>query len=160
VSLVSAGAAITSSPLVIHISSFPAGQVPAYSRDGTTWTTIPRLNAPALPDGQSDGYFVNTDDSLDIYTRHATLFGLLLDTQAPGKPTLHSRLDHRKLRLLVYAKDNVRIAHYLVLFNGRPVKQTKHAYLVLVARKGRFQVVAVDTAGNRGRASAPVVVAL
>lgn len=154
------GEAVTqfAAPLVIHISSFPAGQVPAYSHDGTTWTTIPRLDAPLLPDGQSDGYFANTDGSLDIYTRHATLFGLLLDTEAPTQPTLHSRLDHGKLRLLVYAKDNVRIAHYLVLFNGRPAKQTKHAYLVLLARKGSFQVIAVDTAGNRARASAAVIV--
>ena len=82
------------------------------------------------------------------------------DTEALAKPTLHSRIDHGKLHLLVDAKDNVRIGHSLVLFNGRAVKQTRHAYLALLAWAGRFEGVAVDTAGNRGRASAPVVVAV
>ena len=64
--------------------------------------TIPRLSSPSLPEGQADGYFVNADGSVDIYTRHATLFGLLRDTQAPSKATLTARAAGKKLRLTVH----------------------------------------------------------
>lgn len=37
--------------------------LPAWSRDGLTWTLFPRLSQAVLPDGQADGYFVNADGS-------------------------------------------------------------------------------------------------
>jgi hypothetical protein len=155
-----AGVPVTefAAPLTIHVSSLPAGQVPAYSHDGTSWTTIPRLAGPELPDGQADGYFVNADGSVDILTRHATLFGLLLDTQAPARPVVQARLTGSRLRLLVRSRDNVRLASYRVSLNGKLIRRTTHAYLVLAARAGSFQVVAVDTAGNRSKASSVIVV--
>ena len=65
-------------PLAIHISAGPAGEAPAYSADGVTWVTIPRLSTPSLPVGQPDGYVVNADGSVDIFTRHgATYVGML-----------------------------------------------------------------------------------
>jgi Ca2+-binding RTX toxin-like protein len=155
------GAKVTSfqAPLVIHISASQAGDVPAYSRDGTSWITIPQLSGPNLPEGQPDGYFVNSDGSIDIYTRHATLFGLLKDAQAPTAPTLKAQVGGNKLYLLLKgAKDNDRVAGYQVLFNGRRLKTALRGYLVLPARAGRFQVIAVDTAGNKSKPSAAVKV--
>jgi hypothetical protein len=152
------GEAVTqfAAPLVLHVSSLTPGEVPAYSHDGSTWTTIPRLASPELPAGEADGYFVNADGSVDIYTRHATLFGLLLDTRAPSKPAVQARLTGSKLRLTIHAKDNVRLGSYQVRLNGKVVKRTTHAYLVLPARVGRYQVVALDAAGNRSKTSTVV----
>ena len=61
----STGAAVTSfsAPIVFHVSALATGDVPAYSHDGTTWTTIPRLDSPELPATQPDGYYVNPDGS-------------------------------------------------------------------------------------------------
>jgi hypothetical protein len=149
------GQAVTqfAAPLVIHVSAFAPGQVPAYSHDGTSWTTIPRLDAPVLPAGQSDGYFVNPDGSVDIYTSHATLFGLLVDSQAPSRPVVRTRLTGSKLRLTIHARDNLRLASYQVRRDGKLVRRTRHAYVVLAARAGSYQVVAVDAAGNKSKAS-------
>jgi hypothetical protein len=155
------GQAVTqfAAPLVIHVSAFAPGQVPAYSHDGTSWTTIPRLDAPVLPAGQSDGYFVNPDGSVDIYTSHATLFGLLVDSQAPSRPVVRTRLTGSKLRLTIHARDNLRLASYQVRRDGKLVRRTRHAYVVLAARAGRYQVVAVDAAGNKSKASKTITLA-
>ncbi|HVS85878.1 MAG TPA: cadherin-like beta sandwich domain-containing protein [Gaiellaceae bacterium] len=153
------GQAVTqfAAPLVLHVSALAPGEVPAYSHDGSSWTTIPRLTSDELPAGQADGYFVNPDGSVDILTRHATLFGLLVDTQAPSRPTVHARVTGTKLRLTIHAKDNVRVVSYQVRLDGKLVKRTTHAYVVLPAHPGRYQVVAVDAAGHKSaRASAPI----
>src|SRR6185312_3052446 len=49
------GQAVTefAAPLVVHVSAITSGEVPAYSHDGSSWTTIPRLSSPALPAGQA-----------------------------------------------------------------------------------------------------------
>ncbi|HWB23732.1 MAG TPA: hypothetical protein VG652_12700 [Gaiellaceae bacterium] len=155
-----AGEAVTqfNAPLVIHISSLGSGQMPAYSHNGTTWTMIPQLSSPNLPDGQPDSYFINPDRSIDIYTRHATLFGLLLDTQAPTKPIVTARITGAKLRLTTRATDNVAVTSYRLLENGHLVKRTTQPDLVLTSHIGRFQIVAVDGAGNLSRTSTPILV--
>jgi hypothetical protein len=146
-------------PIIIHIPAGAVSGVPAYSEDGITWVLIPELSTPSLPDGQPDGYYLNADGSVDIYTRHATLFGLLKDTQAPTAPALKARVSGNKLYLLLKgAQDNVRVAGYQVLFNGHQLKTTMHGYLVLPVRAGRFQVTATDTAGNKSKPSAAVKV--
>ena len=83
------GKAITSfpAPLVLHMTpAVPPPFVPSYSPDGLSWVPIPQLAAPQLPPGQRDGYFLNPDNSIDIYTLHATYFGVLQDVQAPSAP--------------------------------------------------------------------------
>jgi hypothetical protein len=157
-----AGAAVTSfaAPMVLHIDAGKTKEVPAYSQDGITWTTIPKLGSPELPEGQRDGYFVNPDGSIDVYTRHATYFALLKDTQAPTAPTLTGRLTAKTLRLNWRGmRDNVRIASYVVLRNGRRVKVTKRTVLVLPRSAGSYVVYAIDTAGNKGKRSKAVTVA-
>jgi hypothetical protein len=68
--------------LQIRFSTSSQEVSPAWSLDGQTWSLIPKLLNPLLPDGQSDGYFVNPDGSNSIFTRHLTIFGQLR-TQAP-----------------------------------------------------------------------------
>ena len=155
------GAPITSfqQPITIHLSAIQAGDTPAYSHDGIAWTAIPRLSSPELPAGQQDGYFLNPDGSMDIYTLHATLFGLLTDARAPSTPALVARIAGGKLYLTLRgAKDNVRIAGYRVTQNGRLVKSTVRTYLVLPARAGTYQAFALDTAGNKSKASKTITV--
>jgi hypothetical protein len=52
--------------------------VPAWSTDGLTWTLIPALTSAELPSNLNDGYFINSDGTITIYTRHLTIFGLRL----------------------------------------------------------------------------------
>lgn len=152
------GAAVTSfaEPLVIR---FPAssGSVPAYSPDGVSWVAIPRLGFRELPAGQRDGYFLNADGSYDVYTRHATYFGLLKDVQAPKTPAFKVRVTKTTLRLSWHgAKDNVRVVGYVVQKNGRGYRATKRTILVLPLQTGRYQVVAQDAAGNRSSRSTTI----
>ncbi len=145
-------------PIKLSISASEVGNVPAFSKDGITWTPIPRLFSLPLPPTQDDGYFINADGSVDIYTMHATFFGLLNDTRAPSVPKVNARIAGSKLFLRFTAKDNVKVAKYRILFNGRVVKVTQRRYLVLKARAGTFRVVAVDTAGNKSKPSAAIKV--
>ncbi len=160
-------------PIKLSISASQVGEVPAFSQDGITWTFIPRLFSLPLPPTQDDGYFVNADSSVDIYTRHATFFGLLTDTQTPSVTKVTARVAGNKLYLRMTVKDNnVRQIKCLALFNGRVVKSihadlshgsadkksTHYGYLKLPARAGIFRVFAVDTAGNKSKPSAAVKV--
>ena len=146
----SSGQEVTSlaQPMTIHVGSPPGNYVPAYSQDGTSWTPMPRLSSPELPAGQPDGYYVNADGSIDIYTRHLTYFTLLKDVQAPSQPKLRLTLG-KKLYMSKSSRDNVRLAFYVITRNGRTVKKTPHGYLPLPARVGTYRVFAVDTSGNR-----------
>ncbi|HVW90764.1 MAG TPA: cadherin-like beta sandwich domain-containing protein, partial [Gaiellaceae bacterium] len=157
-----AGAAVTSfaAPMVLHIDAGETTEVPAYSENGVTWTTIPRLGSPVLPDGQSDGYYVNADGSIDVYTRHATYYALVKDTQGPTAPTIKGRITAVSLRLSWRGmRDNVRVAGYTVLRNGRTYKTTKRTVVVLPRKVGRYVVFALDAAGNKGKRSHTVTVA-
>ena len=63
-------------PIEIMLPAPPLDGVLAYSRDGITWTLIPQLLVPTLPDNQEDGYFVEADGSIRLITRHLTGFGI------------------------------------------------------------------------------------
>lgn len=147
-------------PLVIHISAGSSLAVPAYSQDEKVWTAIPALSAPDLPAGQRDGYVRNADGSIDIYTRHATYFGLLSDTQAPTAPKLTGRVSGRTLRLSWSgAGDNIRVTGYVVSRNGVDYKAGVRTVLVLPLEAGRYRVAALDAAGNKSKQSATITVA-
>jgi hypothetical protein len=155
------GAAVTSfaAPMVLHIDAGQTTDVPAYSENGVTWTTIPRLGAPVLPDGQEDGYFVNGDGSIDVYTRHATYYALVKDTQGPTAPTFKGRITAVSLRLSWRGMhDNVRVTGYVVLRNGHTLKTTKRTIVVLPRKAGRYVVYALDAAGNKGKRSHTITV--
>ena len=62
-------------PLQITIPAGPVGSTLSWSNDGLTWTTIPQLTSAALASGQTDGFYVNSDGTISIFTRHLTQFG-------------------------------------------------------------------------------------
>jgi hypothetical protein len=145
-------------PLRIHIAASRAGDLPAYSRDGLTWTAIAPLLSPGLPlDGELEGYYLYNDSSLDIVTLHATYFALLEDVQAPSAPRLAVKQVRGGLRLSWPAtQDNVRVAGYVVGRDGHGYRATRRTLLVVPARAGSYRVVAVDEIGNKSKASAVV----
>jgi ELWxxDGT repeat protein len=152
-------------PLVIHFSAGATGTVPASSSDGTTWTPMPPLDGPSLPDGQRDGYYTEADGSVDVYTRHLTLFGLLTDTRAPAASTLGGRFVHGALVLRwTPAADNGRIARYELDLDGKPLATIDGTATTAATRafhpagRSTYTLVAVDAAGNRGAASNAVAV--
>jgi hypothetical protein len=53
----------------------------------------------------------------------------------------------------------MRVASYRLIVNGHLIKRTRQPYLVLDARPARFQIVAVDEAGNLSPLSTPIIVA-
>ena len=63
-------------PIRIRLPRRPTDGVLAYSRDDIHWTLIPQLAEPVLPDNLPDGYFVEADGSISIFTRHLTGFGI------------------------------------------------------------------------------------
>lgn len=63
-------------PIQIRLPVPPVGSVLAYSRDDITWTLIPQLLSPLLPEGQPDGYFIESDGTVTLFTRHLTSFGI------------------------------------------------------------------------------------
>ncbi len=155
------GAKVTSfqAPIVIHISASQAGDVPAFSQDGSSWIMIPQLDFPELPARQPDGYYPKADGSIDIYTRHATLFGLLKDTTAPTSPKLKVRVTKTNLRLSWRgAKDNVRVTGYVVSRNGHGYKATTRTVVVLPLKAAFYVVRARDAASNVSKPSTTVKV--
>jgi hypothetical protein len=72
-----AGKPVTSFREPLEIVFAPGSGTPGYSRDGRTWTAIPRITGPRLPNGYADGWFAAADGSIHVLTTHATDFGIL-----------------------------------------------------------------------------------
>ena len=53
------------------------------SDDGLTWTVLQLLATPELPATMDDGYYVNPDGTVWIFSRHLSMFGLLADQEVP-----------------------------------------------------------------------------
>jgi predicted nucleic acid-binding Zn-ribbon protein len=62
-------------PIQINLPAGALDGVVAWSTDGNVWFPITKLTSLALPANLQDGYFVNSDGSISILTRHFTLFG-------------------------------------------------------------------------------------
>ncbi len=122
----------------------------------------PSFAGPNLPIGQQDGYVSNTDGSIDIYTRHATYFGLLRDVEAPTAPTVSARLSGRLLLLTWHgAKDNIvgeRLPRWKRTVARLPL--TARTFLDVATRVGRYYVVALDASGNTSSHSTATTVSL
>ena len=63
-------------PIQILLPRPPPDGVLAYSQDDIIWTLIPQLAEPVLPDNMQDGYFIEADGSVSLFTRHLTGFGI------------------------------------------------------------------------------------
>jgi hypothetical protein len=53
------------------------GSHPLTSQDGTTWREIPQLPTLKLPEGQTDGWFADSDGTIHVLTRHLTFYALV-----------------------------------------------------------------------------------
>ena len=154
-------------PTVLHFGPLAPGLVPAYSPDGTTWTPLPRSNSTSLPNGIDSRYTRAQDGSIKIATLVPGLFGLLLDTARPSRPTVTARLTRGALQLRWQpATDNsTTIAGYRVTFGGKPILTlagtTTHATLTSFHSKTTsvFRVIAADSAANQSDASKAIVIA-
>ena len=70
-------------PLELVFDASPSG-VPSFSEDGIAWSPLPKLASDTLPEGQADGYFVDTNGSVHVLTRHLTFFGVLMPKSHKG----------------------------------------------------------------------------
>jgi len=55
-------------PIILHLPISISDSVPGISTDYVNWIQIPELTSRSLPRSQANGYFRNTDGSIDIYT--------------------------------------------------------------------------------------------
>ncbi len=64
--------------LDVQFKNAPANATPSTSEDGLAWTTVPTLPALSLPDGQPDGAFRDSSNTVHILTRHLSYFALFV----------------------------------------------------------------------------------
>lgn len=62
-------------PLTLSIGKKTVASVPVYSEDGITWSLIALVPGTTLPDGWSEGYYIDDSGSVVILTHHLTIFG-------------------------------------------------------------------------------------
>ena len=64
--------------LDVQFKNAPLDGTPSTSEDGLTWRPVPTLPALSLPDGQPDGAFRDSANTVHILTRHLTYFALFV----------------------------------------------------------------------------------
>ena len=83
-------------PIQIHIPKIPpTGSIVAWSQNDIIWSVIPKLLSPALPDEASIGYFVESDRTITVFSRHLTSFGIRKLHKPHGLPTAKSNYPFR-----------------------------------------------------------------
>jgi Domain of unknown function (DUF1906) len=152
-------------PVTVHLLKPPAGLVPVFSTDGTTWTPLPQLTSAGLSTSVLTAYSVDPDGTIEIQTLVPGYFGLIADTTPPTAPVLSGKLLPSGLYLSWQpAIDAGGLATYTLLKNGAPVQSlapTIHRATIKTfvgAAQTVYRVQATDIAGNVGPASGPVVV--
>ncbi|HZP73546.1 MAG TPA: DUF1906 domain-containing protein [Gaiellaceae bacterium] len=152
-------------PVTVHILKPPAGLIPAFSSDGTTWVQLPELTSAGLSSQVLTAYTIDPDGTYEIQTLVPGYFGLVTDTTPPSTPAVSARLLPAGLYLRwAAATDNGQVASYTVLKNGKPLANlTATARSTIVRHPGGaaqtvYRVQATDTAGNIGTASRAVVI--
>ncbi|MHB8651058.1 MAG: SwmB domain-containing protein, partial [Gaiellaceae bacterium] len=61
----------------VTFKNAPAGQIPLTSNDGKTWRELAQLAGTTLPDGQADGWYRDSADTIHILVRHLTYFAIV-----------------------------------------------------------------------------------
>lgn len=85
-------------PLLINLGTIASGTKVVSSKDGLTWTLIPRLSQAQLSQDQIDGYYVNGTGAVVVLTKHLSYFAakkpqallqisLIASTMAAGTTT-------------------------------------------------------------------------
>ena len=64
--------------LDVQFKNAPLDATPSTSEDGLAWTTVPTLPAFSLPDGQQNGAFRDSSNTMHILTRHLSYFALFV----------------------------------------------------------------------------------
>jgi hypothetical protein len=76
-------------PLAVRFANPPKNFVPGVSEDGVNFRLLTKLDGTTLPDGQQDGYYVDTNGDVIVLTRHLTFFAVLytanITTSETGK---------------------------------------------------------------------------
>ncbi len=129
------GAPIThfSTPLVIHFPAYRQRQ-PAYSVDGLHWIRIPRIAHPFLPSGQSDGWYLNTDGSVDVYNPPRDV----LRPARPAAPTaVRASLRRGKLKLSWTPGRGDAGTNYLITCDGKRLAATSRTTASIDVHKSR-----------------------
>jgi len=151
----------------VHFVARATPGIPVVSTDGgSTWQPVPQLGTSTLPAGQTTGYTINPDGSIDIQTLEAGVFALVVDTTPPGRPVVAARFLHGSLRLSwqPVSDNSGRIGGYLILLDGAPLKTVPGTARLATTKAFHptgqtvYRVQAVDAAGNAGKSSQPVVV--
>jgi hypothetical protein len=154
-------------PVTIHMTPPSPGLVPSFSATGTTARAVVHLTSAALPAGVDVGYTTETDGSIDILTVVPGFFGLGADITPPSAPgSVGARFFRGALTLSwLPATDNGgTVISYDILLDGSPLttvsgrsrRAVVHAFHP--AAQTVYRVRAVDTAGNAGKPSRPIVV--
>ncbi len=151
--------------LSIHVNAPQTGVTVAFSADGLTWAPLKRLSSAALSAGETSGYQLMPDGSLEIYTLVPGYFGLFHDITPPTPPSgLSGRYSKGKLLLNWQGStdDSGAVASYQITLNGAPIQTiagtiTKTS-LTTFKKQGWsvYRAIAVDGSGNKSTASESV----
>ena len=152
--------------LSIHVNAPETGVIAAFSPDGVTWTPLKRLSSAALSAGETSGYQLMPDGSLEIYTLVPGYFGLFHDVTPPTAPSgLSGRYSKGKLLLSWQSStdDSGGVASYQITLNGAPIQTiagtiTKTS-LTRFKKQGWsvYRAIAVDGSGNKSTPSSESV---
>jgi glycoside hydrolase-like protein len=152
-------------PITLHLLKPPTGLTPAFSADGQAWTPLQKLPPTGLGQTQLYGYTLDPDGTAEIQTLVPGWFGLVGDTTPPTAPAVNARLAQKGLYLSWgAAQDDGQVASYEVLRNGTPVMGLPATARRATVRRPAtgaqivYRVRAIDSAGNAGKVSRPVVV--
>jgi hypothetical protein len=61
----------------IRFSDSSPGSRVVTSQDGASWRDIPQLPTLSLPEGQADGWFLDSDQTVHVLTRHLTYYAVV-----------------------------------------------------------------------------------
>lgn len=155
------------SPATLLFKPPTTGTVPAFSRDGTTWTVLLRLPGRRLPKGATAGYTARPDGSVVVTTLVTGWFGLLTDIAGPTRPAAPTTTFGNG-RLTLHWRPSLdnsgTIASYRITRGGVPVRTVAGASTsspltpIAPGERAVFRVTALDGAGNASTPSAALLV--
>jgi hypothetical protein len=153
-------------PLTVGFRTLPAGTVPAFAPDGTSWRPLTLRSSGTIPSTTAADYTRGADGAVTVSTRSPGSIGLLRDVAPPSPPAqLMGRFVHGSLRLTWQpsADNSGSIANYQITLNGTPLASAAGSPSASVRAfyphsESVYRIVAQDGSGNTSPPSAPLVV--